>query len=78
MPTVFLREKLEGLVIRNEGKRKAAIRIVEVTRDDAGRFVPVEGTEREIVIQESVFSRHGTDRVLKYAYELAQASRNCA
>jgi tartrate dehydrogenase/decarboxylase/D-malate dehydrogenase len=30
------------------------------------------GTEREIVIQESVFSRHGTDRVLKYAFELAQ------
>ena len=32
------------------------------------------GTEREIVIQESVFSRHGTDRVLRYAFELA-ASR---
>jgi tartrate dehydrogenase/decarboxylase / D-malate dehydrogenase len=29
------------------------------------------GTEREIVIQESVFSRHGTDRVLKYAFDLA-------
>jgi hypothetical protein len=25
VPTVFLREKLEGLVIRNEGKRKAAL-----------------------------------------------------
>jgi tartrate dehydrogenase/decarboxylase/D-malate dehydrogenase len=32
------------------------------------------GTEREIVIQESVYSRHGTDRVLRYAFELA-ASR---
>ncbi len=32
------------------------------------------GTEREIVIQEAVFSRHGTDRVLKFAFELA-ASR---
>ncbi len=29
------------------------------------------GTEREIVIQETVMSRHGTDRVLKYAFELA-------
>ena len=29
------------------------------------------GTEREIAIQESVFTRVGTDRVLKYAYELA-------
>jgi tartrate dehydrogenase/decarboxylase/D-malate dehydrogenase len=33
------------------------------------------GTEREFVIQESVFSRHGTDRVLKYAFELAQSRR---
>ncbi len=32
-----------------------------------------EGTDREIVIQESVFSRHGTDRVLRYAFELAQS-----
>ncbi|KQP12378.1 tartrate dehydrogenase [Pseudorhodoferax sp. Leaf265] len=31
------------------------------------------GTEREIVIQESVFSRFGTDRVLRYAFELAQS-----
>jgi tartrate dehydrogenase/decarboxylase / D-malate dehydrogenase len=31
------------------------------------------GTERELVIQESVFSRHGTDRVLKYAFELARS-----
>ena len=33
------------------------------------------GTEREIVIQESVFSRVGADRVLKYAFELASARR---
>ncbi|MEI2417957.1 tartrate dehydrogenase [Orrella sp. JC864] len=31
-----------------------------------------EGTDREIVIQESVFSRHGAHRVLKFAFELAQ------
>lgn len=30
-----------------------------------------EGTEREIVLQQSVFSRHGSDRVLKYAFETA-------
>jgi tartrate dehydrogenase/decarboxylase / D-malate dehydrogenase len=32
-----------------------------------------EGTERELVIQESVFTRTGTDRVLRYAFELAQS-----
>jgi tartrate dehydrogenase/decarboxylase/D-malate dehydrogenase len=31
------------------------------------------GTEREFVIQEAVFTRHGTDRVLKYAFDLANA-----
>jgi tartrate dehydrogenase/decarboxylase/D-malate dehydrogenase len=32
-----------------------------------------EGTEREVVIQETVMTRHGTDRVLKFAFELAQS-----
>lgn len=30
-----------------------------------------EGTEREFVIQEAVFTRHGVDRILKYAFEMA-------
>jgi tartrate dehydrogenase/decarboxylase/D-malate dehydrogenase len=30
------------------------------------------GTEREFAVQQSIFSRQGTDRVLKYAFELAQ------
>lgn len=30
------------------------------------------GTDRELIIQESVFSKHGIDRVLRYAFELAQ------
>lgn len=36
-----------------------------------GRMYP--GTEREIVVQETVMSRHGVDRVLKFAFELAQS-----
>ena len=31
------------------------------------------GTPREIVMQETVMSRHGVDRVLKFAFELAQS-----
>ena len=30
-----------------------------------------EGTDREIVLQESIFTRNGTDRVLRFAYEMA-------
>jgi tartrate dehydrogenase/decarboxylase / D-malate dehydrogenase len=30
-----------------------------------------EGTEREFVMQQAIFSRHGTERVLKFAFDLA-------
>ncbi|HJV79857.1 tartrate dehydrogenase [Noviherbaspirillum sp.] len=30
------------------------------------------GTDREFALQEAVFTRHGVDRVLKYAFDLAQ------
>ncbi len=33
--------------------------------------IQFEGTEHELVIQQSVFTRRGTDRVMKYAFELA-------
>ncbi len=36
-----------------------------------GRMYP--GTEREIVIQETVMSRIGVDRILRYAFELARS-----
>ena len=32
-----------------------------------------EGTNREVVFQQSVFSRTGTDRILKFAFDLAQS-----
>lgn len=48
-----------------------------VRENTEGEYSSVGGimypdTEREIVMQQSVFSRHGTDRVLKFAFELAQ------
>jgi tartrate dehydrogenase/decarboxylase/D-malate dehydrogenase len=36
-----------------------------------GRFG--EGTDQEMVIQESVFTRKGVDRILRYAFELARS-----
>jgi len=32
-----------------------------------------EGTDREIVVQESIYSRHGAERLLKFAFALAQS-----
>ena|SRR5688572_24213489 len=36
-----------------------------------GRMFP--GTDRELVIQETVMTRHGVDRILAYAFELARS-----
>ena len=34
-----------------------------------------KGTPREVVIQDGVFSRHGCERVIRYAYELARKEK---
>jgi len=38
--------------------------------------IQFSGTDREMVIQESVFTRKGTDRVLRFAFELASQRAN--
>lgn len=30
------------------------------------------GTDRELVVQEAIFTRHGTDRIIRYAFDLAR------
>jgi tartrate dehydrogenase/decarboxylase/D-malate dehydrogenase len=60
------------------GRKAGDIDMLIVRENTEGEYtnlggVMYAGTEREIVIQESVYSRHGTDRVLKYAFELAAA-----
>ncbi len=65
-------------LVDNQGqpRRPGDIDFVVVRENTEGEYTKLggiiyEGTPREIVIQESVFSRHGTDRVLKFAFELA-------
>lgn len=59
--------------------RKAGVANFLVVRENTEREYPklggvmFEGTELEMVVQESAFSRFGTDRVVKYAFELAHA-----
>ena len=70
----------EGVPCPLAGRKPGDIDYFVVRENTEGEYtslggVMYEGTEREIVIQESVFSRHGTDRVLKYAFELAQQPR---
>jgi tartrate dehydrogenase/decarboxylase/D-malate dehydrogenase len=58
------------------GRQSGEIDFYVVRENTEGEYSSVggrmyEGTDREIVFQQSVFSRKGTDRVLKYAFELA-------
>jgi len=67
-------------VVRRDGSRRAAGEIdMFIVRENTegeyssigGRMFP--GTEREMVMQETVMTRIGVDRVLKFAFELAQS-----
>jgi len=67
-------------VVRRDGSRREPGEIdMYIVRENTegeyssigGRMFP--GTERELVMQESIFSRVGVDRVLKFAFELAQS-----
>lgn len=69
----------EGVPCPLAGRQAGDIDMLIVRENTEGEYTNLggtmyAGTEREIVIQESVFSRFGADRVLKYAFELA-ASR---
>ena len=70
----------EGVPCPLAGRKPGDIDYLVVRENTEGEYtslggVMYEGTEREIVIQESVFSRHGADRVLRFAYETARARR---
>jgi len=58
-------------------RKPGDIDFVVVRENTEGEYSSVggrmfEGTEREVVFQETVFSRKGVDRVMKFAFELAQ------
>jgi len=60
------------------GKKPGDIDFYVVRENTEGEYSSVGGrmfadTEREVVVQQAAFSRHGTDRILKYAFELAQS-----
>ena len=68
----------EGVPCPLAGRKAGDIDFFVVRENTEGEYtnlggVMYAGTDREIVIQESVFSRHGTDRVMKYAFELANS-----
>jgi tartrate dehydrogenase/decarboxylase/D-malate dehydrogenase len=66
-------------VVRRDGspRQPGEIDFYVVRENTEGEYSSIggrlfEGTDREVVLQESVFSRHGTDRILRFAFELAR------
>jgi tartrate dehydrogenase/decarboxylase/D-malate dehydrogenase len=68
---------MPGVATPLAGRKAGDIDFLVVRENTEGEYTNLGGrlyggTDREIVIQESVFSRHGVDRVLRYAFELAK------
>jgi len=60
--------------------KPGAIDVTVVRENTEGEYSDVggrifSGTEREMAVQESVFTRHGVERVARYAFELARTRR---
>ena len=67
----------EGVPCPLAGRTAADIDFIIVRENNEGEYSEIggriyQGTPQEMAIQESVFTRHGVDRVLRYAFELAQ------
>jgi len=66
----------DGVPCPLAGKKPGDIDFVVVRENVEGEYssiggVQYAGTEHELVVQQSVFTRRGTDRILRYAFELA-------
>ncbi len=71
---------LEGVPMPLAGKKPGDIDMMIIRENTEGEYSRIggrmfEGSEREIVMQETVMSRYGTDRILRYAFEIARARR---
>jgi tartrate dehydrogenase/decarboxylase/D-malate dehydrogenase len=68
----------EGVPCPLAGREPGDIDFYVVRENVEGEYssiggIQYEGTEHEVVVQQSVFTRRGVDRVLKYAFDLAQS-----
>jgi tartrate dehydrogenase/decarboxylase / D-malate dehydrogenase len=69
---------MSGMESPLRNRREGDIDFLIVRENNEGEYSSIgghlyEGTEDEVVIQESVFTRRGVDRILKFAFELARS-----
>lgn len=67
----------DGVPCPLANKKAGDIDFLVIRENTEGEYSSVggkiyEGTEHEVVMQESIFSRRGVDRILRYAFETAQ------
>ena len=67
----------QGLPCPLSGRKPGDLDYYVVRENTEGEYSNVggrmfEGTEREVVVQQSTFSRKGVDRILRYSFELAR------
>jgi tartrate dehydrogenase/decarboxylase / D-malate dehydrogenase len=70
----------EGMPCPLAGRKPGDIDYIVVRENTEGEYGNVggrifEGTEREAAMQQAIFTRKGTDRILKYAFELARTRK---
>ena len=71
---------LEGITSPLSGRKPGEIDFVIVRENSEGEYSEVGGrlnrnTEDDIAIQQSIFTRRGCDRIIRYAFELARSRK---
>ncbi len=68
---------LKGMASPLAGRTAKDIDFIVIRENNEGEYSEIggrmyQGTEREMALQQTIFTRHGTDRILRYAFELAR------
>ncbi|UCG20553.1 MAG: tartrate dehydrogenase [Deltaproteobacteria bacterium] len=71
---------LKGMVTPLRGRGPADIDFLVVRENNEGEYSEIggrlySGTDQEMAVQETVFTKKGVDRVLRYAFELARTRK---
>ncbi|MBT7146754.1 MAG: tartrate dehydrogenase, partial [Rhodospirillales bacterium] len=67
----------EGMESPLKNRLPGDIDMVIVRENNEGEYSEIggrlyEGTDQELAVQQAVFTRHGTDRIMRYAFDLAK------
>ena len=68
---------LKGMASPLAGRTAKDIDFIVIRENNEGEYSEIggrmyQGTEREMALQQTIFTRHGTDRILRYAFDLAR------